>query len=317
MTDKNYDKIVERISKTSGLDISEIERRVEAKISRLSGLITKEGAAQVVASELGISFEKEKLKIEELLSGMRNANVIGKIINKPIVRNYVNRKGEESKVANFVVADDTSNIKVVLWDTNHISLLENEDLKEGSVIEIKNGSVRDNEIHLGSFSELKISNEDFSRVITERVIREKKIFDFRVSDVARTRAFIVQTFEPRFFHVCSECGKKVVSGAEGFVCSEHGKVASEKKALINFVIDDGTESIRAVAFSNTLNGLGITALDDPDELISQRSSLLGKEMVFIGNVRTNKFFNNLELILDEVKEVDVDEVIERLEKEKV
>lgn len=151
MTDKNYDKIVERISKTSGLDISEIERRVEAKISRLSGLITKEGAAQVVASELGISFEKEKLKIEELLSGMRNANVIGKIINKPIVRNYVNRKGEESKVANFVVADDTSNIKVVLWDTNHISLLENEDLKEGSVIEIKNGSVRDNEIHLGSF----------------------------------------------------------------------------------------------------------------------------------------------------------------------
>lgn len=87
--------------------------------------------------------------------------------------------------------------------------------------------------------------------------------------------------------------------------------------MINFVIDDGTESIRAVAFSNTLNGLGITALDDPDELISQRSSLLGKEMVFIGNVRTNKFFNNLELILDEVKEVDVDEVIERLEKEKV
>ena len=124
----------------------------------------------------------------------------------------------------------------------------------------------------------------------------------------------MQAFEPRFFHVCPECKKRVVSGAEGFICAEHGKVASEKKALMNVVIDDGTENIRAVAFHESLKGLGITELDNSEALISQKQSLLGKEMVFSGNVRMNKFFNNPEFIIDGINEVGLDEIIMQLEK---
>ena len=36
-------------------------------------------------------------------------------------------------------------------------------------------------------------------------------------------------------------------------------------------------------------------------------------MVFSGNVRINKFFNNPEFIVDGVKEVNMDELIEKLE----
>ena len=57
----NYDKILEKISLASGIEKDEIERRVEAKRAKLSGLISKEGAAQVIAAELGISFENEKV----------------------------------------------------------------------------------------------------------------------------------------------------------------------------------------------------------------------------------------------------------------
>ena len=67
MSDGNYERILEKISKASGIGKDEIERKVEAKRARLSGLISKEGAAQVIASELGISFENERLKINELL----------------------------------------------------------------------------------------------------------------------------------------------------------------------------------------------------------------------------------------------------------
>jgi len=316
MLQGNYENILEKIAKAANLDKEEIERRVEAKRAKLAGLISKEGAAQVIAAELGISFDNEVLKIKELLPGMRKVNTVGKIINLFPVRTFTTKKGEEGKVVNFVIADDTSNIKVVLWDTNHIALIEKEEIKDGSVVEIANGSMRDNELHLGSFSELKPSKEVLKDLKTERIVFEKKIAEFRISDNASVRAFIVQAFEPRFFYVCPECRKKAVSGPEGFICAEHGKVVPEKKALINIVLDDGTESTRAVLFHENLPSIGITALENPDELIVQKESLLGREMVFSGTVRLNKFFNNPEFIVEDAKEVNLDELISGLENDK-
>lgn len=314
MADENYERVIEKLAKASGVEKEELERRVEAKRAKLSGLISKEGAAQVIAAELGINFDDEILKIDELLPGMRKANVVGKVIRLFPVRSFTTKKGDEGKVANMVIADDTSNIKVVLWDTNHIDLIEKQIVKEGDSVEIKTGSMRDNEIHLGSFSEFKKSNKVFDNVITERVVKEKDIASFRVGEGVSNRAFIVQTFEPRFFYVCPECKKKVTSGAEGFVCEEHGKVSELKRALMNFVLDDGTETMRAVVFSEGLEDLGLKNLEDADELIKQRQELLGKEMIFSGNVKMNKFFNNPELIIDSVKPLELEKVIEILEK---
>ena len=175
--EENFDRILEKISKSAGLEKEEIERRVEAKRAKLSGLISREGALQVVAAELGINFEDENFKIAELLPGMRKVNVVGKVINLSPVRTFTTKKGEEGKVVNLTIADDTSNVKVVLWDTNHISLIEKGDVAEGKVIELANGSMRDNEIHLGSFSEFKLSAEVLNEVKTEKVVREKTISD--------------------------------------------------------------------------------------------------------------------------------------------
>lgn len=313
MVEENYEKISKKIAKSAGLEKEEIERRVEAKRAKLSGLISREGAAQVVAAELGISFDNEKLKIDELLPGMRKVNVVGKVINLFPVRTFTTKKGDEGKVANLFLADDTSNIKVVLWDTNHIELIEKREVAEGSVIEISNASMRDNEIHLGSFSEFKLSSEVLENVQTERVVKEKSIFDFRVGDNSKVRAFIVQAFEPRFFNVCPECKKKVNPEGENFVCAEHGKIAPEKRALINIVLDDGTESIRSVLFHENISALGITELENPERLSNQKEDLLGKEMIFSGNVRNNKFFNTPEFIVDGVSEINLDELIGELE----
>jgi len=313
MVDGNYEKILNRIAKASELSKEEIERKIEAKIAKLSGLISKEGAAQVVSAELGISFDDEKLKIDELLPGMRKANVIGKVINLFPIRTF-ERQGKTNKVANFVLADDTSNIKVVLWDTNHIALIEDGTIKEGSVVEIGSGSVRDNEIHLGSFSELKPSQEQLGEVKTEKIVKDKQIVDFKTMENNSVRAFIVQAFDPRFFHVCPECKKKAVPEGDSYSCAEHGKVMAEKRALINIVLDDGTETIRAVLFHEKLGDIGLTALDDAEMLSQQKQNLLGREMVFSGQVRTNKFFNNQEFIIDSVQELDLDELLNKFEK---
>ena len=52
MTDGNYERILDKIARISGLGRGELEQRIAAKRSKLSGLISPEGAAQVVAAEL-------------------------------------------------------------------------------------------------------------------------------------------------------------------------------------------------------------------------------------------------------------------------
>ena len=309
----NYERMVRTISKTSGLDITEIEQRIEAKKKKISGLISKEGAAQIVAAELSVSFDNEKLKIDELASDMKRINVVGKVINLSPVRTFT-RNDRESKVANFIIADETSNTRVVLWDINHIVMIEEGKIKAESIVEISNANMKGDEIHLGSFSELKLSDEILENVRTEKIVKEKNISDLKISNNVSVRAFIVQIFDPKFFNVCIECKKKVIPEGEGFVCSEHGKVVNEKRALINIVLDDGTETIRAVLFHERISDLGINDLENTENLNRKKQELLGKEMFFSGSVRMNKFFDNHEFIVDGVKETNIDELIEKLEK---
>jgi len=49
--------LVNFISSESGLSVKEIQRRISLKIAKLSGLISENGAAQIIAAELGVSFK--------------------------------------------------------------------------------------------------------------------------------------------------------------------------------------------------------------------------------------------------------------------
>lgn len=308
---QNYAQLVERIAKSAGLEVDDIERRIEAKRAKLSGLISKEGAAQVVASELGISFDKERMKVSELLTGMKRANVVGKIIEMYPVRSY-EKDGRSGKIGSFVLADNTGNIRSVLWDTHHIALIEQGKIKQGDIIEISNASVRNAELHLTGFSDIKLSNEVLGEIKTERVFHEKKIGNLKQGESVAIRANIVQIFEPRFFSVCPACGKKVTDLGE---CQEHGKVTADKRALLSFVLDDGTETMRAVLFSEQIEKIvDKEELESAELFIKKREELLGREMFFSGQVRKNKLFENLEFFVQDLKEVDIDKLIEVLEK---
>lgn len=305
----NYERILNKIAESANIDKEEIERRVEAKRAKLSGLISREGAAQVIAAELGISFDKQKAKINELVPSMRKISLTSKIIQLFPVREFKTEK-REGKVASMIVADETGNIRLVLWDTNHIQLIEKGQIKEGDVVEVNNASLRNNEVHLGSFSDIKKSDELLDNVKTERVYHEKKIIEAGKGEELKLRGVIVQIFEPRFFEVCPECGSRVV----GEECEKHGKVAPEKRALLNFVIDDGSESLRTVMFSEQIEKIiSMDDLQNTEKFLQKREDLLGKEMFFSGVVRENKLFNNLEFFINNIEEVDVEKLINKLE----
>jgi len=308
---ENYQQLIEFISENSGVSVSEIERKVEAKRAKLAGLISKEGAAQVIAAELNINFDKQIIKLSQIVPGMRKINLIGKIINLFPVREYTKNE-RKGRVASFVLADDTSNMRVVLWDENHIDLIAKGQITNESVVEIVNSSIRNGEIHLSSFSEIKLSNKPMENVVMEKPVFEKTIISFNANDKVSTRAFVVQMFEPRFFEVCPECRRKINELGE---CQEHGKIVPEKRALLNFIMDDGTDSIRSVIFSDVLEKImSKEELENQELFAVKKKDFLGKEMMITGQVRKNSMFDSNEFVVENIGEVDVDKLIEELEK---
>ena len=310
---QNYDLLIERIATSAGIEKEEVERKVEDKKAKLSGLISKEGAAQIIAAELGINFEDQDLKIGELMAGMRKVNVVAKVINLFPVREY-SKNGREGKVANFVIADDTGSTRVVLWDVNHIALIEDGTIKEGDVVEIKNGATRDMEIHLSGFSEIKKSSTVMDEIKTGAVTNEITLVEARQGQNVRIRGTVVQVFSPRFYHVCPECNKKALQEGEAYKCAEHGVITPKDKAILNFVLDDGTETMRIVMFSDQI-ALVVPEEDLKDEAkaLAFRDDFIGTEIYLSGNVKTNNFFNNLEIIASGVEKVDVENLIKELD----
>jgi ssDNA-binding replication factor A large subunit len=307
----NYDTILKLMSEQSKLPVEEIERKIEAKRAKLSGMISKEGAAQIIASELGISFEKQKMKISSLLSGMKRINIVGKVVKMNRVAEF-NKNGKQGKIGSFLLADETSNIRVVLWDTNHISLIEKGVIKDGDSIEISGGDVRNNELHVGSFGDIKLSQALLGMVVEKPVLQTKIIGSMQPNDNISARAFVVQIFGPTFYKVCPECNKRV---SETNTCEAHGIVAPKRNAILTLIVDDGSGSIRAVLFTEQVKKVATEAeLESTESFMLKRQELLGKEMIIEGGVRKNKLTENLEIFVNDIRDIDLDKLIEELEK---
>lgn len=304
----NYSQLIERIARMADLQIEEVERKVEAKKAKLSGLISKEGAAQIVAAELGLNFDNEKLKISELVEGMKRANVTGKIVQINPVRAF-NKSGKEGKVASAVLADDTANVRLVMWDMHHIEQIEKNQIKEGDVIEITGGGIRNGELHLSSFGELKLSKQKFDAVVMEKAFHEKRFKDVRAGENLKARAFIVNTFEPKYFEVNPETGKKFTEE------DKNNGLRPKKRALLTLTLDDGTDTLRSVLFGEQINKLGLTdeEIFSLEEFNKKKNSIIGEELYFTGQIKLNSFSNANELSITDIQKVEPSALIKELE----
>jgi replication factor A1 len=305
---QNYEQLVDKIAKASGLSVNDVVLKVEAKCAKLSGLISKEGSAQIVASELGVNLDQEKLKVNELVDGMKKVNLIGKIVREPQIRDFVTKNGVQSKVLSTDLADETGNVRTVLWDVNHISLFEKGNLKHNQVVEISNASIRNNELHLGSFSEIKPSSYEIEVVKTSPNLINKKILDLKPGENVKLRGVITQIFQPRFFEVNKDTGRKISEEEK-----KRGAIA-EKRALLGVVLDDGTDNMRGVLFGDQIKALGFEneELENLDLFTKKKDEILGEEAFFNCNVRSNNLFNTTELIINGIEKIDIDSLIESL-----
>ena len=157
-----------------------------------------------------------------------------------------------------------------------------------------------------------LKDTDLPEVGKMQKTSKNTISELREGESAEVRAAIVQLFETNFFYeVCPECGKRVKDGK----CADHGEVEPSKNIVLSGVIDDGTGNIRAVFFrENALNLIGMSmedVLEKGDSFFGDLD-VLGKEFLISGRVRRNKMFNRLEFVANNVKEVDIENEVDKL-----
>ena len=321
----SYDQIVDKIKEEKGLSSEEIEQKVNEKISQLSDLISKEGAAHIIANQLGVklfenvSAEKD-LKIKEIPRGMSGISVVGKVMEVRDVVSF-NKNGRSGRVVNFTIGDETGSIRIVAWDEPIINEIEKDMFKANDVVKIKNGYSRDNngfvEVHLGNGAQIIVNPKgekigDVSQTTSK--LGRKKIEEVKEGDFVEVYGTVVQLFEPRFFTVCTKCGKKVL---EDGTCKEHGKVDVEKRGVINFFFDDGTGNIRVVGFGDVIQGLFSFSQEDMENYSlglfdKWRSEALGKQLIIEGKVNNNEMFSRLEFVARKIKEASPAELLEEV-----
>ncbi len=319
-----FEDIVDRIKEEKGISESEIIERIREKMSKLSGLISNEGAAHIVANELGInlmeSVRRKGVKIKRLVNGMSGVTLIGKVLNVYGVREY-RKENKIGKVGTFLFGDESGVIRAVIWDINLLSFMEKGEICESKVLRIMDGYVRENngflEFHVGSQGKIDFLEQEIN-VVSAKDYNLKKIDEFSAGDFGvGVFGTVVQVFEPRFFEACPECMKKISNNS----CEMHGNVIGKITPVLNLFFDDGTGSIRAVAFREkvlevlNLNEERLNEIRENIGLFEDvRRELLGKQVIFVGNVVRNQIYDRLEFSLNKMVEVDPKKMAEELGK---
>src|SRR3989338_6157640 len=123
-------EIIDKVCGQTGLDNATVQSKIEDKKIELSGLISSEGAAHLVARDLNVDIltrVAHKLEVKNIVPGMRNTEITARIYRTFPVREF-ERNGTKGKVSNIVLWDPTGTIRMSLWN-DEIKILEN--LKEG------------------------------------------------------------------------------------------------------------------------------------------------------------------------------------------
>lgn len=280
-------------------------------MQELAGLVSIEGAAHIIANEFQVDLTEsiDKPKIKDIYAGMKNLEIDGKVTRIFNVNEFTTKDGREGKVGSFFLADDTGIKRITCWGTMADKI---KDIKEDDTIKIKNGYSRENnnfvEIHLNDSASIDINPEgvNIENIKTSSVPNKarKQIKDVNAGEEnIEILGTVVQTYDPNFWHICPTCNKKLQNNEDQFTCNQHGLISNpEQRYVMNCFLDDGTDTIRTVFFSNQIQNL---INKNHDEIIEIKNSgnfedikndLLGKIIGVTGRIVENEMFLRKELI---------------------
>ncbi len=229
---------IQRIISASGKSKGEVMQLINEKTQRFSGLLTENGAALMVAKELGVELglerqTLERLKIGQLKDGMNNVELLARVKHVFSPRQF-EKNGRRGILCNLIVADSSGEIRLTVWGKD-VKKLEQEKVQKGSILLLKNCYVKSYndvpQLNLSYNGSIEVKPDAEGTELPpgeERKLSLKELSsnESDVSVVARVlRMFPEKSFERE----------------------------SGKGRLLNFMLGDGTAIVRATAWDDMVN----------------------------------------------------------------
>ncbi|HID09074.1 TPA: hypothetical protein EYP13_02495 [Candidatus Micrarchaeota archaeon] len=257
------------------------------------------------------------VKVKDLMPDMQNVDVVLKVVRLFPARS-IKREDGETEMRAFIGADETGSVRVVLWGEK-----ARINLREGDVVKIVSGYTREGlsgvNIHVGKLGLVQIRNdlkEEFSNIGKVVLPKERKhVSELEEGDkFAEVRGTVVQVYRVKpVTAICNSCGAKAEWKDGKWVCPQCEGEDVRVVPILAFELDDGTGSIRVIAFDRQAAKVYGEHINPEVELheIAEKK-MLGEEVVVSGYVRRNKYFDNLELVAKVIREPNWDHEIKRM-----
>lgn len=336
----DYNDIIDKIVKSTGVDKATIESKVQDKVNELDKLVSKDGAAHIIANELGVSLidsdaSQDYVNINNLVGGLRNVIVLGRVVDIYPVNTYT-KDGKELQVGALSLSDGTGFVRVVFWNDN-INVFKN--IKDGDIVKVINAYVKENkfgklELHINFRTKVRINPDDVDPKTlptssqAQRKSERVDLVELKRDTRVRVMGVVVNVFKGNcFFFVCPECKKSVKVDDGIYMCKSHGKVTPERKMRVSFVLDDGTNNVRVTSFGRDAEELlGLSTEEAGDLADANENSaapvehsydkIVGSEVIIYGRSQFNDFSNSVEIITNKViKDIDFETELAILVKE--
>ncbi len=320
------EELVEKIAEESEMDREEVENEIQTKEEEFSGLVSEEGAAHLVAKEHGVELsepEDRELKVENVLSGMSRVNLRAQVVDITPVNTFEKDDGEEGRVRNLVLGDETGTVRMSLWNDQ---LEVAEKLSEGDNVQISNAYSREDnlgnpELRIGDSTRLKkIEDEEIQSVnkSSNSSGNRKKAYTYQITEPGssyKVSGEIVKIYaSDPFYQVCPECNNSLRE-EDDYECDEHGEVEPEYRIALPAVLDDGLGNIRCVFFNDRakriLGAEDVEFKGNSRKLEDYAKKAVGSRVIVKGRAQENDFFDRIELLVNEVELPDINDAIER------
>jgi replication factor A1 len=141
------DEILKEIMRAvPDLQEDQLREMIKKRREDSGDLLTDEGAAHIVAFELGVSLRQEKgfdteIHIEDLTSGMNDVSISGRILLVGPMYSFTRENGSEGKLTRLLLGDSTGIVDVVIWD-DKVDTLNEEGIIPNEMVRISHGYVK-------------------------------------------------------------------------------------------------------------------------------------------------------------------------------
>lgn len=337
----SLDELILEISKKSEYSEEDIRKMIEEKQDELSGLVSEEGAAYIIARELGLTLLEEQaraLKVKDIVPGMFSIDIKCKIAKITPVRTF-RREGNEGAVQNILMGDETGIIRMSVWN-DEIDKIKELGIGENNIVKLtkvlsKEDNLGNSELRLGRKGSIEKAEGDIalpasaSSATFNTGFSDMIISQLKAGSRARVKATLIQIFKRKpYYDVCAKCEGKVERMNEKWLCKSCGETDRKINLIVSGTLDDGYGNIRAVFFREDAEKiLGKTSEDvqklleegkDPAEIIYDDIKTIGKGFIITGNVKENNFTNNIELVSNSVEIINIkdesEKILDELEK---